>query len=158
MWRKGDTLSSNQLSWISGVKKKGKCVMLHILVWVSMHVKSRWIYHRSRLKYSECTQNTIWVSKIFKFTCKRLFTWQPKIWVLRFSSINGPISHEMETTDFLGWLWQWCNHGEIFAMLGRIFPPVWNRFMASENLGATMVALVAPAITSLQYDMTFCSQ
>ena len=33
--------------------------------------------------------------------------------------------------------------------LGRICPPGWNRVKVSESLGATMVALVAPAVTSL---------
>ena len=32
---------------------------------------------------------------------------------------------------------------------GRICPPGWNRVKASENLGATAVPPVAPAVTSL---------
>ena len=32
-------------------------------------------------------------------------------------------------------------------------PPGWNRVKASENLGATTVAPVAPAVTSLSIDM-----
>ena len=49
---------------------------------------------------------------------------------------------------------QRCNRGEIFgatsAMVGQNLPsPGWNRVKASENLGATAVAPVAPAVTSL---------
>jgi hypothetical protein len=39
--------------------------------------------------------------------------------------------------------------GATSAMLGRICPPGWNRVKVSENLGATAVAPVAPAVTSL---------
>ena len=45
------------------------------------------------------------------------------------------------------------NHGEKLgstsAMVGRICPPGWDRVRVSKNLGATAVALVAPADTSL---------
>ena len=45
------------------------------------------------------------------------------------------------------------NHGKMLAatsaMVGRICPPGWNRVKVSENLGATAVATVAPADTSL---------
>ena len=49
---------------------------------------------------------------------------------------------------------QRCNRGEIFgatySMLGaESAPPGWNRVKVSENLGATVVAPVAPAVTSL---------
>ena len=45
-------------------------------------------------------------------------------------------------------------HGEMLAatsaMVGRICPlPGWDRVKVSENLGATVVAPVAPAVTSL---------
>ena len=48
------------------------------------------------------------------------------------------------------------NRGEIYgatsAMVGQNLPPPgWNRVKASENLGATAVAPVAPAVTSLAY-------
>ena len=45
------------------------------------------------------------------------------------------------------------NHGENLGspseMVGRICPPGWDRVKVSENLGATAVAPVAPADTSL---------
>ena len=47
------------------------------------------------------------------------------------------------------------NHGENLgstsAMVGRICPPGWDRVKVSENLGATAVAPVAHADTSLPY-------
>ena len=53
-------------------------------------------------------------------------------------------------------LYQRCNHGEIFgatsAMLGQNLPPldgIGLRAKATENLAATAVAPVAPAVTSL---------
>ena len=55
---------------------------------------------------------------------------------------------------------QKCNHREILgatsAMVGQnLLPPGWNRVnlmvKVSENLGATAVAPVAPAVTSLEY-------
>ena len=51
---------------------------------------------------------------------------------------------------------QTCNHGEIFgatsAMVGQnLSPPGWNRITVSENLGATAVAPVAPAVTPLHF-------
>ena len=50
---------------------------------------------------------------------------------------------------------QRCNRGETFgatySMLGvESAPPGWNRVKGSENLGATAVAPVAPAVTSLR--------
>ena len=41
------------------------------------------------------------------------------------------------------------NLGSTSAMVGRICPPGWDRVRVSENLGATAVAPVAPADTSL---------
>ena len=53
---------------------------------------------------------------------------------------------------------QGCNHGKSLgttsAMVGRISPPCCNRVKVSQNLGATVVALVAPAVTSLPLE--FC--
>ena len=56
---------------------------------------------------------------------------------------------------------QRCNHGEIFGatsvMVGQNLPPpppVWNSVKLSENLGATAVAVVAPAVTSLPVKFT----
>ena len=44
----------------------------------------------------------------------------------------------------------WENLGSTSAMVGRICPPPgWDRVKVSENLGATAVAPVAPADTSL---------
>ena len=49
------------------------------------------------------------------------------------------------------------NHGENLgstsAMVGRICPPGWDRVKVSENLGATAVAPVAPADTSLYIEV-----
>ena len=46
-----------------------------------------------------------------------------------------------------------CYRGEFFgatsAILGRICPLGWNMFKVSKNLGATVVALIVPAVTSL---------
>ena len=46
------------------------------------------------------------------------------------------------------------NHGKMLAatsaMVGRICPPGWDRIKVSGNLGATLVAPVAPVVTSLQ--------
>ena len=44
---------------------------------------------------------------------------------------------------------RWKNLGATSAMVGRICPPGWDRVKVSENLGATAVAPVAPADTSL---------
>ena len=44
------------------------------------------------------------------------------------------------------------NLGSTSAMVGRICPPGWDRVKVSENLGATAVAPVAPADTSLSCD------
>ena len=41
------------------------------------------------------------------------------------------------------------NLGATASMVGRICPPGWNRVKVSENLGSTVVALVAPVDTSL---------
>ena len=49
--------------------------------------------------------------------------------------------------------YQGRNHGENLgstsAMVGRIYPPGWDKVKVSENLGATSIAPVAPADTSL---------
>ena len=52
------------------------------------------------------------------------------------------------------------NHGEIYgatsAMVGQNLPPPgWNRVKASENLGVTAVAPVAPVDTSLSLAISF---
>ena len=41
------------------------------------------------------------------------------------------------------------NLGFTSAIVGKIGPPGWDRVRVSENLGATTVAPVAPADTSL---------
>ena len=53
-------------------------------------------------------------------------------------------------------MYPWVNFwGDLRNGRAESAPPGWNRVKASENLGATAVALVAPAVTSLNYIILF---